>query len=192
MLPLWLKLVQTAVVAVVVPTNWRQYGARNFLWFSDVALLLMLPAVWLESAPLTGAAALSALALEIVWDADFLCVLLLRRAPLGLAGYMLNEKIPLWMRSITLFHLWLQAAMLLSLRALGYDPRALPLQTVVCWLVLPAAARLATPDENIDWALGPGGRPPWGLSQKVWVALAAALLPLCVYLPTHLVLKALF
>jgi hypothetical protein len=36
-------------VSVVVPTYWRQYGPGNFLWFSDVALLASVPALWFES-----------------------------------------------------------------------------------------------------------------------------------------------
>src|SRR5438105_922327 len=36
--PLWLKLAYTAFVAAIVPVYVRQYGWRNFLWFSDVAV----------------------------------------------------------------------------------------------------------------------------------------------------------
>ncbi len=193
MLPLWLKLAQTAVTAVVAPVNWRAYGARNFLWFSDVALLMLVAAVWAESAALVSAAAVGVAALELLWDADWLCGLARGgRAPLGLAGYMFDARIPRSVRAVSLFHLWLQAALLLSLRRLGYDDRGLGIQIAVCWLVLPAAAALATPEENINWALGPGGRPPAGLSERGYLALEMAALPLLIYLPSHFVLRALF
>jgi hypothetical protein len=47
MLPIWLKLSYSAFVTVLVPVYTRQYGWANFLWFSDVALLLGCVAVWL-------------------------------------------------------------------------------------------------------------------------------------------------
>lgn len=41
-LPLWLKLADTAFMAVLVPVYWTQYGPTNFLYFCDVALFLAL------------------------------------------------------------------------------------------------------------------------------------------------------
>lgn len=176
----------------MVPVNLRAYGARNFLWFSDVALLVMLPALWLESAVLVSAAAIGALAVELAWDLDYLCGLAFGRTPIGLAAYMFDPKLPLWLRGVSLFHLWLQAAIVLGMSRLGYDARGLALQIGICWLVLPASAALSTPEENINWALGPGGRPPPRLSPRSYLALEMAALPLAVYWPTHLVLEAVF
>src|SRR2546423_14580012 len=34
----------------LVPVYVRQYGWRNFLWFSDVALFVTIAALWLENA----------------------------------------------------------------------------------------------------------------------------------------------
>src|SRR6266571_6116529 len=48
-IPLWIKLPYTAFLAVLIPFYWRTYGPVNFLWFCDVALLVTLPALWLES-----------------------------------------------------------------------------------------------------------------------------------------------
>jgi hypothetical protein len=42
-LPLWLKVLYTAFAGVLVPYYWRTYGALNFLYFCDVALLIALP-----------------------------------------------------------------------------------------------------------------------------------------------------
>ena len=49
MIPLWLKITYTLFVSSVVPVYWRRYGPANFLWFSDIALLVTVPALWLES-----------------------------------------------------------------------------------------------------------------------------------------------
>ena len=50
MIPLGLKIIYTLYVCVLVPIYWRQYGPANFLWFSDIALLALVPALWLENA----------------------------------------------------------------------------------------------------------------------------------------------
>jgi hypothetical protein len=47
-IPLWLKIAYTAFVVVVIPIYWASWTPANFLWFCDVALLLTLPALWLE------------------------------------------------------------------------------------------------------------------------------------------------
>lgn len=181
-MPIWIKLAHTAVVAVVVPVNWRQYGPRNFLWFSDVALLTVLAALWTDSAVLASAAAIGVGALELLWDLDFAACLIFRRAPIGLAAYMLDRRIPLWVRGVSLFHLWMQAALWLALRSFGYDGRGLLAQTALAWIILPLSAKYATPDEDINWALGGRAR----------LLLKMAALPLLVYWPSHFVLKALF
>jgi hypothetical protein len=48
-IPLGLKVVYTIFVCAL-PIFWREYGSANFLWFSDIALLALVPALWLENA----------------------------------------------------------------------------------------------------------------------------------------------
>src|SRR5438876_11564943 len=48
-IPAWVKIAYTVFVAVLVPEYLRFYGPANFLWFCDIALLLTVPALWLES-----------------------------------------------------------------------------------------------------------------------------------------------
>ena len=50
MIPFGLKIIYTIFVCALVPIYWRQYGPANFLWFSDIALLALVPALWLENA----------------------------------------------------------------------------------------------------------------------------------------------
>jgi hypothetical protein len=40
LIPLWLKIAYTLFVCILVQVYWRQYGPANFLWFSDIALLV--------------------------------------------------------------------------------------------------------------------------------------------------------
>jgi hypothetical protein len=56
---LGLKIVYTLFVCALVPIYWRQYGPANFLWFSDIALLALVPALWFENALLASMMALA-------------------------------------------------------------------------------------------------------------------------------------
>jgi hypothetical protein len=65
-IPLGLKVVYTIFVCALVPIYWREYGPGNFLWFSDIALLALVPALWLENALLV-----SMLAVSVVFSEAF-------------------------------------------------------------------------------------------------------------------------
>src|SRR6516225_10055611 len=47
--PLWLKVAYTAFMAVLVPVYLRNYKPSNFLYFCDVALIITLVGIWIES-----------------------------------------------------------------------------------------------------------------------------------------------
>jgi len=71
-IPLGLKVVYTLFVCALAPIYWREYGPANFLWFSDIALLALVPALWLENALLVSMLAISVVFFEALWDVDFL------------------------------------------------------------------------------------------------------------------------
>ena len=47
-IPLAVKLIYTAFMAVLIPFYLKEYGPTNFLYFCDVALFFTLAAVWTE------------------------------------------------------------------------------------------------------------------------------------------------
>ena len=49
MIPVWFKIAYTAFVLYVGVIWWKNYGWKNFLWFSDIAFIGAVPAMWLES-----------------------------------------------------------------------------------------------------------------------------------------------
>jgi hypothetical protein len=63
-IPFGLKITYTVFVCALVPIYWRQYGPANFLWFSDIALLVLVPALWLENALLVSMMAVSVVFFE--------------------------------------------------------------------------------------------------------------------------------
>lgn len=192
MFPLWLKLAWTLVVAVVAAVYWRRYGPGNYLWFSDVALLGSVPALWLESAPLASTLAVFALALELFWVVVFGLRLVARVRLTGLVDYMFDER-PLWLRVLSLFHVPLPILLLWLLARLGYDPAGLPAAVVLAWIVLAASYALTDPQKNVNWVFGWMGRergPRW--PPLAWLGLLMLAIPVLVLLPTHLALRAIF
>jgi hypothetical protein len=71
MIPLWLKLAYTVFVAIIVPVYAKNWGWGNFLWFSDIALLLMVPALWTESPLLVSMMAVGVLLPESFWNVSY-------------------------------------------------------------------------------------------------------------------------
>ena len=90
MIGLGFKLAYTALVLVVLVVWLRNYGWRNLLWFSDIALLGAVPALWLDHAPTASILTTAVLVPELMWNLDFLLRLLLRRRILGLTEYMFD------------------------------------------------------------------------------------------------------
>lgn len=192
MIPLWLKLAYTAVVAVIVPIYWLRHGPKNFLWFSDIALIALVPALWLESALVISMMAVAVLLPEAVWTASYVSGLLFRRPVTGLAGYMFDPALPRWLRGLSLFHLILPPLLFWGVWRLGYDSRALVLQTLTAWMVLPVTRLVTDPEKNVNWVFGPGARPQRRIDGRLYFALVMLFFPLCVYLPTHALLIWLF
>jgi len=184
-------LLFTAMTAVIVPIYYKQHGPANFLWFSDIALVGMTIALWLESPLIASMMAVGVLLPEAVWVASFLGGLLFNRSVSSLAGYMFDPTLPRYLRALSLFHLALPPAMLWMLYRYGYDERALPAQTALAWLVLPATFLLAPPEKNVNWVRGFGHPPKSPVPPRLHLLLMMIGYPLVVYLPTHWLLRAL-
>jgi hypothetical protein len=189
-----LRIVFAVLVAVVVPVYIVKYGPSNFLWFSDIGLLGICAALWLDHRLLGSMMAVAVLLPETVWLASFLSGAVTKgRGITTLAGYMFDARIPLYLRLISgAFHLALPPGALWLVYRSGYDERAFVAQTVLAWIVLPATLFLTPPGKNVNWVRGFGHPPrsPWPL--PVHFALVMLAYPLAVYLPTHWLLAWLF
>ena len=192
MLPLWLKIIYSVFVAILVPIYWKQYGPANFLWFSDIALLTMLPALWLENALLVSMMALSILLLELVWNIDFWTQLVTGKSMVALSAYMFDPDIPLFIRGLSLFHVALPVLVVWLLYRLGYDRRALLWQTIVALVVLPISYLFTNPRENINWVYGLGEKPQHIMPEWLFVLSLMIGIPLLIYLPMHFLLGRIF
>ena len=189
-IPLWIKVAYTLMVAVIVPVYLAYYGPANFLWFSDVALIVTGVALWLENPLLVSMMTVGVLLPELLWNVTLFTRLLTGVRVSGLADYMFDTRIPKWIRTLSLFHVVLPVLMLWMLHRLGYDPRALPAQTALAWVILPLTYAVTKPEDNINWVYGPGARPQRQISPPLYLAFVLILFPLIVYVPTHLLLLA--
>lgn len=192
MIPLWLKLSYTVFVCITVVIYARKWGYANFLWFSDIALVTTVPALWWESRLLASMMALAILLPEVFWNLGFFLRLLTGKRMGGLTDYMFDRTKPLYLRALSLFHVFLPPLLVWMVARLGYAPNALWAQTLLAWVVLPLSYLLADPKENVNSVYGPGDRPQNRMPPLVYLGVVMLAFPLLVYLPTHLILQWLF
>jgi hypothetical protein len=191
-IPLGLKVAYTIFVCALVPIYWRQYGPTNFLWFSDIALLALVPALWLENTLLVSMVAISVMFFEALWNIDFFFRLTTGKSLIGLSAYMFNPRISLFIRGLSGFHIVVPLLLLWMLHQLGYDQRAFLWQTIVALVVLPLSYLVSNARENVNWVYGFGQNPQRILPAPLFVMLLMLLFPLAVYLPTHLLFARIF
>lgn len=187
-IPLWLKIAWTIWLVVWIPLYWKQYGAQNFLFFCDLGNILIGIALWLESPLIFSWQACGLLVFQSLFIIDLASALLAGHHPIGGTEYMFDPGVPLMIRLLSLFHVVTPPLLLWALRRLGYDRRGWIFQTLTAWIVVPINY-LWRPQLDINWARGLFFR-----QQHVvhgWMYLLAYLLivPLVVYLPTHLFLS---
>lgn len=189
---IWIKVVYTLFVLTLIPVYWKHWGPANFLWFSDIALFLSVAALWVESKLLASMMAVGVLLPELYWNLELIVRLGTGAKLAGLTDYMWNKKHPLFLRLLSLFHVFLPAVLILMLVKLGYDPSAIYYQTVFAWIVLFLCYKLTPPSANINWTFGLGNSPQHRIPSNYFVLLIMAAYPLLIFLPTHLILQAIF
>jgi hypothetical protein len=184
----WLTLVYGLAVPLIAVIYWRAYGPTNFLWLSDVGLALTLAALLSGSRLIASMAAVGMLALELAWTIDFLAGGRL----ITIAAYMFDAKLPRYLRGLSLFHLAPPPTLLFLVYQFGYDRRALIYQTLLTWAVLIVTYLTTDPEKNINWVFGPGSKPQHVVPPLLYLGLEMAIIPICVFLPTHLLLDRFF
>ena len=95
-IPLAVKLSYTLFVAILVFNYWRAYSPWTFLFFCDVALLLTVPALWLESPLLISLPAVGLVLPQVLWVVDFVTGARIT----GMTSYMFDSHLPLLVRGL--------------------------------------------------------------------------------------------
>ena len=188
-IPFWIKLTYSAFAALTVVVYTRKYPLWNFLWFSDIALIATVPALWLENSLLASMMLAGVLLPELLWNGAFFIRLLTGIRLFGLTDYMFDPTKPLYLRAISLFHVFLPLLLLWMVARLGYHPDALLWQTALAWIVLPLSYFLGDPKvENLNWVYGWTSRQQTRMPPLAYLGLMMIAFPLLIFLPTHLAL----
>jgi hypothetical protein len=201
-IPLWVKVLYTAFVAVLVPVYLRDYGPTNFLYFCDVALLMTVVAIWWENSLLASAPLVGILVPQLLWMADFFAIA--AGWPLiNMTAYMFNQENPLFLRGLSFFHFWLPWLLVYMVWKLGYDRRAWltwaaigSILLLVCYFLMPEPPPPVN-DPNLPvninyvWGLKDDKPQPW-MDGRLWFCMEFFGMNLAVWLPTHWALKKMF
>jgi len=186
-LPLWLRVSYTLMVCIIVPVYLRNYGPANFLWFSDIWLLVMVPALWLRSSFLASMMAIGVLPLEIPWMISFFS-----GGTFGdMAGYMFDDSVPLYLRALSLFHFPMPACIIFMLWRFGYNPRALYPQMLLSLSVLLLVRFLTSEQDNINMVFPPSFVRNV-VSADTYFTLLLFFLLFVIIIPMHMLLKRYF
>jgi hypothetical protein len=183
-------------MAVLMPVYLYHYGWTNFLYFCDIALVLTLVAVWIESPLLVSMCAVGIMIPQAVWVLDFIGVVL--GIPLNnMTAYMFEAHRSVLLRGLSLFHGWLPFLLLYLVAKLGYDRHGFLYWTVLAWVLIPICyffmpppspnAGLTPVNINYVWGLNDSEPQQW-VSPNLWVIGMMVLMPLVMFAPVHYLL----
>ena len=195
-IPMVVKVIYTAFVAVLVPYYWVQYTPWNFLYFCDVALLMTLVGIWTENRLLISLAAVGILMPQALWVVDFLLNAIGGWHLTGMTNYMFNPQIPLFVRGLSSFHGWLPFLLLWLVWRMGYDKRAISAQPIVatslllfCFVLGPMGpAPASTPNHavNINYVFGMNDKAPQtSMAPGLWLLMLITVNIVLFHIPTH-------
>lgn len=194
MIPLWIKLAYTLMTVIIIVIYLRKYGPGNLLWFSDIALIVTVPALWLENSFLASMMAVGVLVPETLWNLSYFTRLLTGKRISGITDYMFERERPTYLKVLSLFHVPLPAILIWMLATLGYVESAVIAQCLLILVVLPVSYAFTDPFKNVNWVRGMGGE---GFKQTrfpplVYLGILMTAPLLVVVLPTHFLLIYLF
>lgn len=187
--PLAIKIAYTAWVVVLIPVWIDVQGVQNFLWLSDIGLIGVCLALWLESRLLASMMAVGVVLPDLAWTLLYVGRLLIDAGPLERAGYMFDDDLSLFVRGLSLYHIFLPPLAVWMVFRLGYHRQAVPAQTLLTWILLPVVYLATDPADNINFVFGFGDPPRPPVPQPFWLLAQMVALPLGVYLPMHVFLR---
>jgi hypothetical protein len=184
----WLAL---AWLAIWFPAYWHVWGWQNFLHYCDIAVILSCAGIIFGNRLLISSQALATSVAGIVWFLDAGWRVVFHHNLIGGTEYLWDATKPLWVRLLSLFHIGLPILLVVLCARIGYDRRALALQSAIT-LGLMAISRWIGSAKNLNYTffdpvlhrtLGPS---------SVHLAIILAGTVLLFYLPAHIVLARKF
>jgi hypothetical protein len=190
-MPAWLRWAAVVWLAVYVPAYWRTWGPANFLLLCDIAVFLTCIGLWTRNRLLLSSQAVSTLFVGLAWALDVGWRIVAKHHLIGGTEYLFDPKVALWVRLLSLSHIFLPVLLLWVLWRMGYDRRAWILQSAIA-LAAFVACRFTNPAKNMNFAFrDPFFHCAWGPA-PAHIAVITAFMMVVVYLPTHLALARIF
>jgi hypothetical protein len=176
-------------MVVWVPLYWKENGWTNFLWLCDFANFVLCLGLWFECAILVSSQLVGIAFVHFVWAVDFFGRLLFGFHPVGGTEYMFDPALPLWLRALSLFHLWTVPLLVWAMTRLGHDRRGWKLQAFFVFVLLPLGQQLGTREQNLNWMWEPFGVPQVWLPPLLFAWVGAAVFVLLVLWPSELLVR---
>jgi len=187
--PIWIRIFASLWLIVLIPSYLIYYELENFLWFSNIAFILTVTGMWLHSRLLVSMQALAVTLPETGWILGFLWQSLTGNSLFGLTDYMFDSEIPLFIRGLSLYHLWLPPLIIFSVFRLGYDKRAFRFQAFIGVLVLLSSYLFTSQDANINWVHVVEKESITWLHPHLYLLFLMLMFVIAIYIPTHLILS---
>lgn len=177
---------------IMIPTYYLHYGPTNFLWFSDVGLFLIVLSVWFRSSFLISMSALITFFMEMIWVIDYLFTLLTGYNLVGMAAYMFNQDYSMFIRSLSLFHLFLPAFHIQYMSKWGYNPKALTYSIGLFWVILLACFMITPVDDNINYVFISQLNNWQIVTPYLWLSILMFSYPVLIMLPKNYCFQKVF
>jgi hypothetical protein len=167
------------------------WGWENMMHVCDIAVILGCFGLWFQSPLLISSQALSSLFAGLLWSLDVGWRLVAGHHLVGGTEYMWDAHYPLGVRLLSTFHIVLPLALIWAIRMLGYQRRALALQSAIMAALL-IFSRFLPPALNMNYAyLDPLLHRGWGPG-PVHLAVIFVGAVGFLYWPAHLLLSRMF
>jgi hypothetical protein len=174
-------------LAVWVPAYAITWGWWNFILLCDIAVILTCVALWRGNSLLLSSQAVSAIVVNLLWTLDLACRVAFGRHLIGGTEYMWDARFPLWVRLLSLFHVFWPVLLVWAVRHVGYDRRGFAFQSALAAVVM-VVSRFGDPVKNPNAAFrDPLFGQTWG-PVPAHLALMLVVLILVIYWPTHRIL----
>jgi len=184
-IPLWLKVSYLLWVVVWAPVYWTYHGPANLLWLCDVTNFFVAAALVFESPLIFSSQAVGVLVIQLAWMIDFFGRMILGQHLIGGTEYMFEASQPVWLRGLSLFHLFIPVLLIWSIWRLGYDRRGWKLESVIVWSILPLSFVAAPPEKNLNWLWSPFGIEQTLMTPAYYLLFCMFAYPAVLFWPTH-------
>lgn len=178
-------------VLVWFPLYTWSWGWRNMLHLCDISVVIACLGLWSRSSLLVSSQALLSPLVGVLWSLDVFWRMVTGHHLIGGTEYMWDTHYALWLRLLSCFHIGLPIVLLWALLVLGYDRRALPLQTAITGVVL-IFSRFLPPELNMNYVFqDPLLHREWGSAFSHLIIILAGSIAIFFW-PTHLIFRRTF